>query len=99
MRQDRFRVAGQIVEIHRAAEAARGGRLPPAPPGLRVPLATRGRPETVWHILVGHQRIGVAHRQPNGLYTCGRFAEHDLRALALRLIGATGETVEELSAT
>jgi len=98
MRVDRFRVAGQIVEIQRAVETAQGRPLPAPLPGLRGPVPRRGKREIAWHILVGRQRIGVVHRLPNGLYACGRFTEHDLRTLACRLMGATQETVEEVPA-
>lgn len=103
MRTDRFRIAGQVVEIQRAAEPGRGGPMPAAGTGRfgsgRLgPPAMRAKRETAWHILVGRQRIGVAHRLPNGLYSCGRYAEHDLRTLACRLMGADADAVEDAPA-
>jgi len=97
MRQDRFRVAGRIVEIQRAVGAANATPLPAARPGVPGLAAARGKRELTWHILVGRQRIGVVHRRPNGLYVCGRYAEHDLRRLACRVMGVADEAAEELS--
>lgn len=98
MRTDRFRIAGQVVEIQRAAEPGRGRPMPAAGAGRLGPPAMRAKRETAWHILVGRQRIGVAQRLPNGLYSCGRYAEHDLRTLACRLMGADIDAVEDAPA-
>jgi len=98
MRTDRFRIAGQVVEIQRAAESGRGRSLPAAGPGRLGPPAMRAKRGAAWDILVGRQRIGVARRLPSGLYSCGRFTEHDLRTLVCRLLGADVDAVEDAPA-
>jgi hypothetical protein len=99
MREDRFRVAGRTVEIQRTQEAAKAGPMPGPQAGFRAAAGMRGRREIGWQILVGRQRIGVAHRSPSGLYVCGRFAERDLRRLACRLMGESEEALEDIPAS
>ncbi len=95
MIQDRFRIGKKLIKIERIATPVQV--RPPHVRNHSWPLLRHKR-ETVWHIFLDGNRIGIAQKLPNGFYTCHRYVERDLRLLVCRLVSEDPKTIEELSA-
>ena len=110
---DRFRIGEKLIKIERTAESVQACQSRRAMAGedftfhALSPLRRqnphswhllRHKRATVWYIFLDGSRIGIAQKLPNGLYTCHRYVERDLRLLACRLVDEDPKTIEELSA-
>ena len=111
---DRFRIGEKLIKIERTAESVQAYQSrramagdqdftshAPSPLRRQNPHSwhlLRHKRETVWYIFLDGSSIGIAQKLPNGLYTCHRYVERDLRLLACRLVDEDPKTIEELSA-